>query len=95
MTPTARALVLVLLAFGGCATQQPGPELEPALLAGPPAEGLTPTGDGSAIILGVYALGAAVLVAGFVVDLFLLPFSADCPELFFPCCRELLDLATD
>lgn len=94
MTPIARMQVLlVLLVLGGCAAQPPGPELEPALLGAAPSGGLTPVMNGDAIVAGVYALGAAVLAVGFVVDLFLLPFSAENPDLFFPCCRELLDLA--
>ncbi len=97
-TPTIARLqvLIVLLALGGCAasSSSSSPELEATLVgATTPPGGLTPVFNGDGLVAGFYALGAVVLAVGFLVDLVLLPFSAEHPDLFFPCCKELLRLA--
>lgn len=83
--------LLLVLALTGCAGHSHVLEPTPALLSAAPG-GLVPVGNGDWVLLGIYAFVGAVIVLGFLVDLILLPFSYDEPELFFPCCKSLLKL---
>lgn len=95
MTSTAARLLLVLalLVTTGCAAHHHAPALQPTLLGAAPPGGLVQVGNGDWVLVGIYAFVGAVIVLGFLVDLILLPFSYDEPELFFPCCKSLLKLA--
>jgi len=93
----ARAtLLLVVLLLAGCAGHAPLPEpaaLEP--LAAAPAVLAPASGEGEAIVAGFYALGFACLAVGAVVDVLLLPayLATEERDLYFPCCKTMLDLA--
>lgn len=89
-------LCVALLLLAGCAGHAPLPEptsLEP--LAAAPTALAPASGEGDAILVGIYALGAAVIAVGAVVDVLLLPayLATEERELYFPCCKAMLDLA--